>query len=198
MKLIIKTTAIISLSLFQISIYQSAMCAKNKKVEAKKLESSKELSNANNSVTITTKKQNISLEITGDTAYYNGKAVLLMMPQSNSKNNKSFAVLNLNHEMIAFIQEGAYINGVTYYQINYLTTNQQTYGGQYESLGEMVELLGQYVKDGKIAAESVAKIAKENKLKLTQNVAFQIPTVKTFTPRIKTATASVTPINQKQ
>lgn len=194
MKLIIKTAAVISLALFQTSIYQSAMCAKNKKEEAKKLETSKELTNASGAVTITTKKQKISLEITGDTAYYNGRAVLLMMPQSNSKNNKSFAVLNLNHEMIAFIQEGAYLNGVTYYQINYLTTNQQTYGGQYESLGEMVELLGQYVKEGKITAESVAKIAKENKLKLTNNIAFQIPTVKTFMPKAKTASASALPI----
>ncbi len=178
MKHLFKTTTLIALSLAQFTVINSGFCAgKTKKEEAKKT-TSKELAQADKATSVASSAKNMSMEISADTAYYNGKAVLLQIPFTNEKHNKYFTVSNLNGEKIAFIEVGTYLNGMTFYNVNYLATNQSTYGGMYESTGEFVELLAQNITDGKLTAGNVIKLAKENKLELKNNVVFKYPALK--------------------
>ncbi len=178
MKHLFKTTTLIALSLVQIASINSGFCAcKTKKEDAKKV-ISKELSQADKATSVASSAKNMSMEISADTAYYNGKPMLLQIPFTNEKHNKYFTISNLSGEKIAFIEVGTYLNGQTFYSVNYLATNQSTYGGMYESTGEFVELLAQNITDGKLTAGNVIKIAKENKLELKNNVVFKYPVLK--------------------
>ena len=139
------------------------------------------------------------MEIAGDTAYYNGKAVLLMFPYTSAKNNTCYTVCNLTGDKIAFIEVGAYMNGQTFYNMNFLASHQSTYGSLYESLGEVVELIGSQMTNGQLTAANVMKIATENRLKLSNNIAFKFPVMKNMVqPKLSpTPVATPTPTLQQ-
>ncbi len=201
MKHTFQTATLLSISVFQLALLSPSMAAdKGKKEQHKKAEiTSKELAKTDKAISVANSSKNMSMEIAGDTAYYNGKAVLLMFPYTSAKNNTCYTVCNLKGEKIAFIEVGAYINGYTYYSINYLATHQSSYGGLYESLGEMVELMASYMTDGQLSAGNVMKMVTENKLKLTNNVAFKFPVMKNMVqPKLSpTPVATPTPTLQQ-
>jgi hypothetical protein len=180
MKHTFQTATLLSISALQLAFICPSIAAdKGKKEDHKKAAiTSKELLKTDKSVSLANSSKNMSMEIAGDTAYYNGKAVLLMFPYTSEKRNNHYTICNLQGDKIAFIEVGAYINGQTFYSINYLASHQSSYGGLYESIGEVVELIGSHITDGQLSAANVIKITTENKMKLTSNVAFKFPVMK--------------------
>ena len=183
------TATLIAISVCQLAFFNSTFAnGKSHKEADKKSATSKEFIKTDAAVSKASSANNMSMEIAKDTAYYNGKPVLVQIPFSAEKHNKYFTITNLNGEKLAFLEVGLYLNGQTFYTVNFLQNNQCLVGSLYESTGEVIELLGQFMTDGKITAGNVMKLAKENKLTLKENVAFKYPSIKSLPGMHKTNT----------
>ncbi len=120
-------------------------------------------------------KENIATTVKIDTVYVNGEASLLSYSLSTGKDKRLFSVHNLNNEMVAYIVKMNYLNGRTYYQVNFPQTKQSTYGAIYETVDALIEIISNYVSNGKVTQASVAEIAQSNKFVLKENVEFKAP-----------------------
>jgi len=145
---------------------------------AKKIEPSNKPANKEEMDVV--KNRPVSKEASGelakiDTVYVNGEAAMLSYSLSPGKDKRLFSVHNMRNEMIAYIIKMNYLNGKTYYQVNYPQTKQSTFGAIYESPEALIEIISGYVVDGKITSDKVNEIAASNKFVIKNNVEFQVP-----------------------
>jgi len=165
-------------------------------------------------------KNTLLNETKKDTVYANGEPLMISYSLSKGADKRLFSIHNLKNEMIAYIVKMNYLNGRTYYQVNFTQTKQSTYGSVYQTIDAFIEVIGDFVVEGKVSAAAVEELATSNKLVLKNNVVFTVPqnnlddiqrsyygglnngkatveTAKKQTPSIVSATASTKPAASK-
>ncbi len=185
-----KSRDIITIGFVLISSSSFAFLSKDKTPSKSAKSSSTETKNKSIS------GKNMSMEIGKDTVYYMGEAQLLFYKDKSSVSysGKSYMVSNLSGHMIAYVQQMNYMNGKTFYQISYPDTKQQTYGPQFEGPDELVELLCDYIVNGRMPASGVNALAAKYKLIKKENIAFATPT----TTKDKQLVAFYNVLNEKK